>query len=76
MSTEAYNQRAQEYTDAYESVETTDVHEDWLSLLPDTRLLVLDIGAGSGRLSSSRTFSMRRVRPFCRCRIGSRLSWM
>lgn len=49
MSLNAYNQRAQHYTHAYESVRTEGVHSDWLSLLPDTKLLVLDVGAGSGR---------------------------
>jgi len=32
-----------------ESLKTDEIHGDWLSLLPSTQLLVLDVGAGSGR---------------------------
>jgi SAM-dependent methyltransferase len=44
-----YNRRADNFFERYEQVETRNVHSDWLSLLPSTQLLVLDVGAGSGR---------------------------
>jgi SAM-dependent methyltransferase len=49
MALDVYNQRARDYADSYESVQTEQVHGEWLSVLPDTKLLVLDVGAGSGR---------------------------
>lgn len=44
-----YDQRADDFLTRYERVGTTEIHDDWLPLLPTTQLLVLDIGAGSGR---------------------------
>ena len=44
-----YDQRAYDFLTRYERVGTVEIHDDWLSLLPTTQLLVLDIGAGSGR---------------------------
>ena len=44
-----YDQQAQVFADRYEQVSTEAVHGHWLGLLPSTRLLVLDVGASSGR---------------------------
>lgn len=44
-----YDERADEYMNRYERVNSETIHADWLSLLPSTKLLILDIGAGSGR---------------------------
>ena len=44
-----YNRHADNFFERYEQVEPENVHSDWLSLLPSTQLLVLDVGAGSGR---------------------------
>lgn len=50
MSTvQSYHQNADAFVDRYEAVETGEVHGSWLPLLPRTKLLVLDVGAGSGR---------------------------
>ncbi|WP_263790633.1 methyltransferase domain-containing protein [Salinibacter sp.] len=45
----AYKQRPDDFFRRYERTDTEVVHGDWLSLLPSTQLLVLDVGAGSGR---------------------------
>lgn len=45
----AYAHRPDDFAERYESLKTDEVHGDWLSLLPSTQLLVLDVGAGSGR---------------------------
>ncbi|WP_251963813.1 class I SAM-dependent methyltransferase [Salinibacter ruber] len=45
----AYEQRPDDYFRQYERLDTAELHGDWLSLLPSTQLLVLDVGAGSGR---------------------------
>ncbi|MCS4097927.1 protein-L-isoaspartate O-methyltransferase [Salinibacter ruber] len=45
----AYEQRPDHYFRQYERLDTAELHGDWLSLLPSTQLLVLDVGAGSGR---------------------------
>mgnify|MGYP006422547305 CR=1 FL=1 len=44
-----YDRRPSDFLTRYESVAANEIHESWLSLLPTTRLLVLDVGAGSGR---------------------------
>ena len=44
-----YDQRSTDFVERYECVETDEIHGNWLSLLPHTQLLVLDVGAGSGR---------------------------
>lgn len=44
-----YEQRPDEFVNRYERVNTEEIHGRWLSLLPATQLLVLDVGAGSGR---------------------------
>ena len=46
---ELYSERANEFAERYESVETEQVHETWLHLLPPRPGLALDVGAGSGR---------------------------
>lgn len=47
MST--YEQYPDRFLKRYESVNPQGIHQNWLSLLPTTQLLVLDVGAGSGR---------------------------
>lgn len=44
-----YEDHPDNFLRRYERLDTAEVHGDWLSLLPTTRLLILDIGAGSGR---------------------------
>lgn len=44
-----YNERPEEFVSRYERLDTTEVHSEWLGYLPTTQLLVLDVGAGSGR---------------------------
>ncbi len=44
-----YDRRAEDFLSRYERVDTAEIHTEWLSLLPSTQLLVLDVGAGSGR---------------------------
>jgi SAM-dependent methyltransferase len=43
-----YNDRADEFAAAYESLKFEDVHWDVLDVMPQASALVLDIGAGSG----------------------------
>lgn len=45
----AYEQRPDNFFRQYERLDTAEIHDDWLSLLPNTQLLALDVGAGSGR---------------------------
>lgn len=45
----SYNQNAESYVRRYEQATTEEVHQAWLSLVPSTNLLILDVGAGSGR---------------------------
>jgi len=45
----AYDERADEFVTQYERAKTAETYANWLSLLPTTQLLVLDVGAGSGR---------------------------
>ncbi|MFP4227734.1 MAG: methyltransferase domain-containing protein [Salinivenus sp.] len=44
-----YDQRTDDFLTRYERVRTTEIHDNWLPLLPTTQLLILDVGAGSGR---------------------------
>lgn len=44
-----YEQRPEEFLNRYERLDTEEIHDDWLSFLPTTQLLILDVGAGSGR---------------------------
>lgn len=44
-----YNRNAESYIDKYESIPFEQVHGDWISLVPTSQSLILDIGAGSGR---------------------------
>lgn len=44
-----YSQRPDDFVERYERANTEGVHQEWISLLPTTQLLVLDVGAGSGR---------------------------
>jgi SAM-dependent methyltransferase len=44
-----YDAHPDDFLRRYERLDTPEVHGDWLSLLPTTQLLVLDVGAGSGR---------------------------
>ena len=44
-----YDRRADDFLTRYERADAEEIHADWLSLLPSTQLLVLDVGAGSGR---------------------------
>lgn len=44
-----YDQRPDDFLIRYERLDTGEIHADWLSLLPTTQLLILDVGAGSGR---------------------------
>jgi SAM-dependent methyltransferase len=44
-----YDQHPDDFFQRYEQLNTPEVHGNWLSLLPSTQLLVLDVGAGSGR---------------------------
>ena len=44
-----YDRRPGDFLSRYERVDVTEIHADWLSFLPSTQLLVLDVGAGSGR---------------------------
>ena len=44
-----YDERPDDFLQRYERPKTAAVHGEWLSLLPTTQLLVLDVGAGSGR---------------------------
>lgn len=44
-----YHRHADELADRYERAPTEEVHGAWLSLIPKTKGLVLDVGAGSGR---------------------------
>ena len=44
-----YSKNAAWLTKKYESVSPEKIHDIWLSCLPETKALILDIGAGSGR---------------------------
>ncbi len=44
-----YEHHADDFLTRYERLDTDAIHDDWLSLLPSTQLLVLDVGTGSGR---------------------------
>jgi SAM-dependent methyltransferase len=44
-----YNRRPDDFLARYESVDPETIHAHWRPLLPATQLLVLDVGAGSGR---------------------------
>lgn len=44
-----YEQHPEEFLNRYKRLDTEEIHDDWLSLLPTTQLLILDVGAGSGR---------------------------
>ena len=44
-----YQRQPDAFFQRYERVATEEIHGDWLSFLPTTQLLVLDVGAGSGR---------------------------
>jgi SAM-dependent methyltransferase len=51
-SIKQYNDNADKYVSAYESISFEDVHKAILDLLPEADSSVLDIGAGSGRDSA------------------------
>ena len=53
MSLTHYNHNAAEYFRQYQSLTFKQVHDGWLSLLPEQPGLALDIGAGSGRDSQA-----------------------
>jgi SAM-dependent methyltransferase len=44
-----YSRKARQFVNEYESVSGEKIHSDWLHLLPTSKSLVLDVGAGSGR---------------------------
>ena len=44
-----YSIKANQFVNEYEGVSGEKIHSDWLHLLPTSKSLVLDIGAGSGR---------------------------
>ncbi len=44
-----YDRQAARFASRYERVDPATIHDDWRPLLPPTQLLVLDVGAGSGR---------------------------
>lgn len=44
-----YAKNADILYEKYQSLAPEDIHSDWLHYIPDTKSLVLDVGAGSGR---------------------------
>ena len=44
-----YSQNADQYIKQYESVDPEKIHRNWSHFIPNTKSLILDIGAGSGR---------------------------
>ena len=44
-----YSKNADYLVEQYEKITTEVIHKDWFHLIPDTKSLILDIGAGSGR---------------------------
>lgn len=47
-----YSQNADQFIEQYESVDPRTIHRDWSHFIPDTKSLILDVGAGSGRDAS------------------------
>lgn len=44
-----YSKNVDKFINQYESVSAEKIHKDWSHLIPATKSLVLDVGAGSGR---------------------------
>lgn len=44
-----YSQNADHFAEQYESVDPEKIHDNWSHFIPETKSLILDVGAGSGR---------------------------
>jgi SAM-dependent methyltransferase len=49
MMIDYYSKNADKFIGQYEAVSAGDIHKEWSHLIPVTKSLVLDVGAGSGR---------------------------
>lgn len=47
-----YSKNADVLHETYHKISPEEIHADWLHYIPDTKALILDVGAGSGRDSS------------------------